>query len=204
MGETEKVEPSLWATYNAAQGERPVRDLALDALEAAGPAAGRLAVDLGCGLGRETDAMLRAGWRVHAVDWEADTEENLLKTTRPEDRDRLTTQISGFAELAELPAAHLVYAGFSIPYIPPATFAGLWGVVSAAVEPGGLFAADLLGVNDSYRAEHEGEYTFWAEDALRELLDGWELVKFDVEEHDRPAFSGPHHWHLFHVIARKA
>ena len=203
IGETGQTEPSIWATYNAAQGERPVRDLVLEAIAAAGPADGRTAVDLGCGLGRETDAVLRAGWWVHAVDWESGKEDNVFRTTRPEDRDRLTIQTSDFADLTELPPAHLVYSGFSIPYVPSATFAVLWDVVEAAVLAGGVFAANLLGVNDSYTREHSGEYTFWAEDDLRTLLAGWELVKFDVEEHDRPAFGGPHHWHLFHVIARK-
>ncbi|WP_344661212.1 class I SAM-dependent methyltransferase [Catenulispora subtropica] len=195
---------SEWMDYNAAQTAREVRPLLLDALTAAGPGAGRQAVDLGCGLGRESDALLRAGWRVHAVDFAPNTEENLHATTREQDRERLTVEVRSFADLAGLPDADLVYAGFSIPYIPRDVFDRLIGVVRTAVRPGGLFAANLLGVNDGYRAEHGEEFTFLDEDEVRSLLfPGWDLVRLDIEDYDGRAYSGPHHWHLFHLVARR-
>lgn len=198
------MELTEWMDYNAGQGARDVRPLLLDALALTGPGDGRRAVDLGCGLGRETDALLRAGWRVHAVDFAPNTEENLRATTREADRERLTVQVRGFAELDALPAAELVYAGFSIPYVPRAVFDRLIGVVRSAVLPGGLFAANLLGVRDGYRAEHAEEFTFLEEDEVRSLLfPGWEIVHLDIEDYDGKAYSGPHHWHLFHLIVRR-
>lgn len=190
--------------YNAAQSEREVRPLLVTALEVAGSGAGRQAVDLGCGLGRESDALLRAGWRVHAVDFAPNTEENLRASTRAEDRDRLTFEVCDFADLKRLPEADLVYAGFSIPYIPRDVFDRLLATVRAAVKPGGLFAANLLGVNDGYRAAHAAEFTFLDEDEVRSrLFPGWDLVRLDVDDYDGKAYSGPHHWHLFHLVARR-
>jgi hypothetical protein len=37
----------------------------------------------------------------------------------------------------------------------------------------------------------------------RAVFDGWELERFDEEENDGEACSGPKHWHVFHAVARK-
>jgi SAM-dependent methyltransferase len=220
------VEITEWMNYNAKQTARELRPLFVDVLTLAetgptgptgpsdngpadpgpadtDPAPGRRAVDLGCGLGRETDALLRAGWHVHAVDFAPNTEDNLRATTRAADRDRLTIQVSEFADLDALPPADLIYAGFSIPYVPRPVFDRLITVIRSALRPGGLFAADLLGVRDGYRATHADDFTFLDEDEVRSLLfPGWELLRLDVEDYDGKAHSGPHHWHLFHLIVR--
>jgi trans-aconitate methyltransferase len=167
-------ELSIWAQYNAAQTERAVRPLCHEVLGLAGPGGGRMAVDLGCGLGRESDALLRAGWRVHATDWEPGTLDNLVATTRAEDQARLTVQTIGFADLTELPETDLVYAGYSVPYVAPEVFAGLWSVVRSSLRPGGWLALNLLGDRDSYAVEHTGEFTFLTPEAARSLFDGWD------------------------------
>ena len=205
------VKMTEWMNYNAKQDVREVRPLLVEVLEVAGPGtrpgsgarAERQAVDLGCGLGRETDALLRAGWRVHAVDFAPNTEENLRATTRASDRDRLTVEVREFAEIESLPPADLIYAGFSIPYVPRPAFDRLITVIRSALRPGGLFAANLLGVHDGYRADHADDFTFLDEDEVRtDLFPGWDLVRLDVEDYDGKAHSGPHHWHLFHLIVR--
>ncbi|MEK9661372.1 MAG: class I SAM-dependent methyltransferase, partial [Alphaproteobacteria bacterium] len=63
-----------WASYYRKTGERPPRATLLAALDRfdAEPASPdrRLAVDLGCGSGRDVVEMLRRGWRVLAIDAE--------------------------------------------------------------------------------------------------------------------------------------
>ena len=34
------------------------------------------------------------------------------------------------------------------------------------------------------------------------LFEGWAVERFEEEENDGDACSGPKHWHLFHVVAR--
>ncbi len=46
--------------------------------------------------------------------------------------------------------------------------------------------------------------TFHDVEAARALFDGLELESFVEEEEDGEAFEGPKHWHVFHVIARRA
>jgi trans-aconitate methyltransferase len=189
-----------WAAFNAQQGNRPVRPLLDDLIRQAGPGRGRLAIDLGCGAGVETRALLDAGWRVHAVDGEPGTRERLLRTIGGIHR-RLTTDARPFAALTELPPAHLVYAGYSLPYQEPDDFHRVWTVVRAALLPGGWLAANVFGEHDSW-AGRDGMTFLGAADA-RALVDGLEVVSWYEEDEDGPAFSGPKHWHVFDLVARR-
>ena len=56
-----------WTAYYEAQGERAPRDLLVATLDAFGPGA-HDAIDVGCGAGIDTLAILQRGWRVFAFD----------------------------------------------------------------------------------------------------------------------------------------
>jgi hypothetical protein len=38
---------------------------------------------------------------------------------------------------------------------------------------------------------------------VRDLFAGMTIVKFDEEDADGMAYSGPKHWHVFHITARQ-
>ncbi|MEV6347716.1 class I SAM-dependent methyltransferase [Actinoplanes sp. NPDC051851] len=182
-----------WETYNARQRDRPVRDLCRRALTLTGPGAGRTAVDLGCGAGRETEALLRAGWRVLAVDRgpALDIPAN----------DLLTVLAAGFEELDGLPPADLVYAGYALPYQTRESFDRLWTVIRSALRPGGRVAVDVFGVHDSWAGDPTG--TYLTADEARALADGLTIEHWHEVDAPGPAFSGPKHWHTFELIARR-
>ena len=56
---------------------------------------------------------------------------------------------ASFAE-AVLPEAHLVHAGYSLPFCAPAGFPEVWAAVRDALVPGGLFAGQFLGPRDGW------------------------------------------------------
>jgi SAM-dependent methyltransferase len=158
------------------------------------------AVDLGCGQGRDTIAMLERGWRVLAIDAEREAIERLR--SRAGDEPRLETRVASFAD-AEWPEADLVNAGYALPFCPPAQFDGVWARVAASVRPGGRFSGQLFGERDEWAADPELTFVT-RDDALRRLA-GFELERFDEEDADgQTALGDAKHWHVFHVIARRA
>jgi SAM-dependent methyltransferase len=189
---------STWTAYYESQGERAPRDLLLSTLDAFGPGA-RDAIDLGCGTGIETVAILRRGWRVFAVDAEPVGIDRLLVRASPPERERLDAQV-GSIEDVELPSADLVWAGYSLFFVPPQRFATTWRGIRASVRPGGRFAGQLLGERDTWAAG--GDVNAHRRADAEAFFDGWTLERFDEEENDGDACSGPKHWHLFHVVAR--
>jgi len=109
--------------------------------------------------------------------------------------------VAGFEDL-HLSETDLVYAGYSLPFCKPAAFDGLWDKITSSIRPGGRFAGQLFGVRDSWA--DEPEMTFHSAEQAAALL----AVEFDVEsleeiDEDGSAFSGPKHWHVFDIIARK-
>ncbi|WP_243420800.1 hypothetical protein [Micromonospora globispora] len=45
--------------------------------------------------------------------------------------------------------------------------------------------------------------TFLSEASARALLEGLDLVSFTERDEEGAAYSGPKHWHVFDVIARR-
>ena len=195
------ADSKVWADYNAAQAERPVRSLCLDAMAFAGPGNGRRAIDLGCGAGKETLAMLHAGWQVHAVDSLPDTRERLLGIAPADADGRLSIEVRDFQDLRTLPPAGLIFAGYSLPFIHPDRFGGFWAVMLSALRPQGVLAVNLFGDRDSWA--DIPEWNFHAEAGARLLFAGVEILKFEVYDDDGQSFRGPKHWHIYDVIARR-
>lgn len=197
-----------WDDYNADQQGREPRPSLARALAAlgdpsahAGPLGPRVAVDLGCGEGIEVTALLEQGWTVHAVDGEQAALRRLADRTAPELAARLTTHHLPFTGIDALPAADLIHSSYALPYCPPAHFATLWAAVRHALRPGAVLACQLFGPHDD--SFGDPEMTFHDEAAVRELLSGLEIVDWKEEDADGAAYTGPKHWHVFHVVARR-
>ena len=196
---------NTWAGYYEWIKGRKPRPLFVDALArfGAGPGeAGSLqAIDLGCGDGAETLALLMAGWAVLAIDREPKAIELIRSRMPAQLQPRLETITSSFEE-ARLPPADFVYAGYSLPFCRPEYFDPLWAKIAACIEPGGRFAGQLFGIRDSWA--NDPEMTFLSAEQVASLF----AVRFETEvlnerEEDGPSFSGPKHWHVFDIIARK-
>ncbi|MBX3405080.1 MAG: class I SAM-dependent methyltransferase [Phycisphaeraceae bacterium] len=160
-----------------------------------------LAIDLGCGEGRDTLELLRRGWRVRAIDSHPMAFDLLLPRVPTEQRERLTVRAAAFEGL-DLPAARLVNASFSLPFCEPAHFDALWSRIVAAVEPGGRFCGQLFGDRDSWATIPDRSHQ--TEQRARDMFAAFDIEEFRAEEKDdNDALGNPKHWHVFHVVARR-
>jgi SAM-dependent methyltransferase len=188
-----------WADYYDENEDREPRELLLDALSRFGSGP-HDAVDLGCGSGIDTLAILERGWRVFATDAEAEGIRRLRSRIPAELTPALRTTVARMEEV-EIPEADLIWAGFSLFFCPPGRWSEVWRKVSDAVRPGGRFGGQILGERDTWASDHE--ISSFSLDDGRALFGGFEIERFEEEEEDGEACSGPKHWHLFHVLARR-
>lgn len=194
------TENNPWTNYYQAQSGRPPRPLLLAAIDRFGATTGLQAIDLGCGEGTDTLALLRQGWRVLAIDEQPEAIARLTAQIPADLRERLQTQTVAF-EAVSLPPADLIYAGFSLPFCRPTHFAMLWDKVVSALPPGGRFAGQIFGDRDSWA--DDPNMTFSTITATEELLRPFGLESFTEIDEDGQAVTGPKHWHYFEVIGRK-
>jgi trans-aconitate methyltransferase len=191
---------NTWENYYQKIKGRAPRPLLLDALKQYPSGESLHAIDLGCGDGTESALLLERGWHVLAIDGEPAAIKHLLAKVPAESRSRLETQVSRFEDVI-LPPADLIHASLSIPFCKPEHFPALWQKIVDAIKPGGRFAGQFFGVRDSWA--NDREMTFHTEEQVREMLQDFEIESFHEQDEDGNAVSGPKHWHVFTVIARK-
>jgi SAM-dependent methyltransferase len=191
-----------WVGYYDEQGEREPHDLLLQVLAMFDDDGRRgLAVDLGCGQGFETAELLRRGWDVVAIDATEEGIRRLRGRVPDSDAPRLRTVVSRMED-AEVPAADLIHASYSLPFCRPTVFPRLWGDITEAIRPGGRFAGELFGDRDTW-ASSEEDMSFFDVASAQALFDGMELESFVEEENDDHGWDEMKHWHVFHAIARR-
>ncbi len=187
-----------WSAYYRWIEGRAVRALLERALREYGEVSpGAVAVDLGCGDGTETRALLAAGFSVTAVD-SADGSMELLSRL-PEAGTTLSLVRTPMQE-ADVPPADLVHASLSLPFCPPDDFEALWARLRSALRPGGLLACDLFG--DRHDWAGEGGMTVMTRARVLDLVSGLDLRSLHEIEEETQSFRGPTHWHAFQVVAR--
>jgi tellurite methyltransferase len=191
-----------WAAYYEKLRERPPRRTLVAALDRFGAgSSGYLAVDLGCGDGRDVTEMLRRGWRVVAVDSEPEALRQLQARPLPEGCE-LTPIQARFEEVPLPIGLSLVNSSFALPLCEPEVFHLLWERIREALPVGGRFSGQWYGPRDSWLGRPG--MTFVDRDEALALLKGLELEMFEEEEDDGVTPRGnAKHWHIFHIVARK-
>ena len=219
-----RSESEYWSRYFDAVHGLPPRDTLTRALDlfAHSPPAGHtpgtcpchpdalgVALDFGCGSGRDTLEMLSRGWCVLAIDAQHEAINRLVEHVPDELMPLLRTGVETFEEMPLPPAMFdVINASFAIPHVAEREFGPLWQRIAQALRPGGRFAGQLFGVNDSWNTPAGGPdgiaRTFHSRQQVDDLLAGLHVEHLEEIERDgKDAFSRPKHWHVFHIVARK-
>jgi trans-aconitate methyltransferase len=166
------------------------------------------AIDIACGEGRDTRAILAASprWHVFATDSSKEGLQRLTKSLADADLARVTLTQSTMEELAALVptprSADLVNASFALPFCYPSHFPKLWKWIGETLVPGGMFAGQFFGDHDEW-AKVRPQSHFTRRQVLG-LLDGYEIIHLEeVEKDGDDAMGGLKHHHVFHAVAKR-
>jgi tellurite methyltransferase len=210
MSQPTKQQPFIpdWSAYYEAVEGRPPRETLLTALNLFesfesqdSVSTSRLAVDLGCGDGRDTVELLQRGWRTIAIDGELEAIAR-LQNRSDVNLNRLETRVDHFESLQLPNPVDLINASFCLPFCPPHEFPTLWGKIVQALRPGGRFCGQLFGDRDSWAIYPNR--THHTRVQVDTLLIPFEVEWFEEEDHPgRTALGEEKHWHIFNIVARK-
>lgn len=192
-----------WAAYYRQLRDRPPRRTllaALDRFDTSRPASS-LAIDLGCGDGRDIVEILRRDWKVIAVDSEPEALRQLAARGLP-GPERLTPVLARLEDVPLPPGVLLVNSSFAMPLCEPDRFRDLWARIRHALPAGGRFSGQWYGVRDSWHGR--SAMTFLERADAMTMLRGLDVEMFEEEEADGVTPRGnAKHWHIFHVVARQ-
>lgn len=188
-----------WQAYYDSVANRPPRKTILTALAAFNEPG--IAIDLGCGDGRDTVAILQQNWQVLAIDKEARAIASLI--ARPNLNTRqLTTQIASFEELQLPKSVDLINASFCLPFCSPEAFPNLWNQIFNSLVAGGRFCGHLFGDRDSW-SDNQLVNCFTRQQ-VETLLTPYTIELLEEEEHPgKTPLGEDRYWHIFHIVARK-
>lgn len=165
----------------------------------------KTAIDLGCGIGHETLELLKAGYKVTAIDSQSETFEYMKQLPlMPRYEGNLKTIVSTFEQLdfQAIPQVDLVIASFSLPFMKPQDFNRIWQQVVSKVKPGGYFIGNFFAPDFSFFAEKfRHSMTFHSKLEAVALLNGFEIVSF--QEVNVPATKPGTMNHYYAFVGRK-
>ena len=162
----------------------------------------KVALDLGCGAGRDTKYLLEQGFKVTAVDGSPLAAKYLAALPHQE---RLIFLASSFKDFNfPLDEYDLVNAQYSLPYAERDYFADVFSRMEKSLKKGGVFVGQLFGAKDDWFKSPTSLTKFHTEEEARDLFANWDVVAFDPFEYESKLDNGTmKHWHTFHVLARK-
>ena len=198
--QTEERRPERFAAYIAARRFDPPRALLVKAAGLVEPK--DHALDGGAGALNATTYLLSAGFK-HVTALDSSPASQAVAAELPQERVRFV--LSRFEDF-DFPAGlyDLVNAEFSLPFIGADAFSLVFARLLASVKPDGLFTGQLFGPDDSWNRPESG-MNFHSRSEVERLFLGCDIIELAEENHPGKTKLGEDkHWHIFHIIARKA
>lgn len=156
------------------------------------PSLNKRAVDLGCGNGRDSYALLQDGWKVSAYDYSKSAIASL------DNHPNLTATCCSFEDI-EWSAVELINASFAIPFCDKKVFPDLWDAITKNLTKGGVFCGHFFGNEDSWQ-----QLLLFSKDELNQLFESFQFDFFKEKKFHEKTISGhAKDWHLFEIVAIK-
>lgn len=166
-------------------------------------------LDLGVGNGRNIKTLLEKGATVYAYDADPAS----IKLIRSEfsaflNTKKLFARQESFEEIASLPAADMIIAWRSLPFMEEEKFPAFWKKIEEALVPSGLFTGTFFGKQHKTKRPLSSPKLFrLTRDEVLHLFKDFLIVDFqesmDYDEEVSQKWGGDQFEHIYKVIAKK-
>lgn len=164
----------------------------------------KVAVDAGCGAGRDAMYMVEHGYTVHSYD-KSDAAILRLKEVGGRHIDNTLFPKTCSFEQFEYPQTTLVNACSSLFFCDPALFASAWQRLTNSLQKGGVFCGHFMGPDDTWAKMGRGDLTIHSYTDIQALFND-EFKIIDIVEHNTDGttlLGKSKHWHVYAVVAQK-
>ncbi|UTV29769.1 class I SAM-dependent methyltransferase [Photobacterium atrarenae] len=162
----------------------------------------RIAVDCGCGTGRDTLFLLEQGYQVYAFDIDISCLKILSEHPLAAATPQLDVQQSSFADY-RFPRAHLLNASACLFFSPRPEFPQLWHNIEQSLFSGGIFCGHFL-EQDAQDYDTNLPVLTWTRQDLEQLFTNFYIVSWKEKREYSAQLTGKKRAWLVHtVIAMK-
>ncbi|WP_417583723.1 class I SAM-dependent methyltransferase [Nitrincola sp.] len=159
------------------------------------------AIDCGCGSGSDIDYLSQQGYRVQGFDNNPEAIE--ICCERFGGNVMVDIACCSFEDY-DYPDCGLVLAHSSLFFSDAERFSETWNKMISALQPGGVFSGDFMGIKDDWALNPQRQINAMTEQQVRGLFEPFDLVHFNErDEPGKTALGYPKHWHIFSVLAVK-
>lgn len=160
-----------------------------------------LAIDIGCGAGRDTVSLIKNNWNVIAID-KNDVFKYIDEKLNLDEKMKLKV-IKSEIENIKLEKNDLVVANNSLPFCSKKYFFKVWSDIVDSIKKDGYFIGTFFGLKDSW-ASYRKKMNFVNKQQIFELFNQFEIIELNEFEKDSKSAAGEYkHWHIYAVIAKK-
>ena len=167
----------------------------------------KVAIDCGCGAGSDIAFLRSQGFLVHAFDIE---EESILRCSKRFEHDSDVQLSQASFNSYDYPKVSLIVADASLFFCPNQQFNMVWGNISNALLPNGVFCGSFLGPEDTMAGPNYNKESYWpdilvmSEEQVKSLFKGFSIASFTEHRTSGRTPDGKlHQWHIFSVVAKK-
>ena len=170
----------------------------IEAIESFNLAPG-IAIDIGCGAGRDTRYLLEKGYAVTAIDKDPSVEDYLKRLPHSDNLKFICTAIEDY----NFESYDLVNAHYALPFITNVSFDAAMKKIIDSMKPDGLFVGQLFGVDDEWNTP-DTKMSFCERSVVNTFFHNFKHLDIrEVNEEGSTASGDSKHWHVFNIIARK-
>lgn len=187
-----------WSKYYEQTKSLQPSNLLIEAFESFNLKPG-IAIDLGCGAGRDARYLLEKGFTVKAVDKDP-IAKKYLDLLPHQERVGFTC-----ADFGDFTYSHydLINAHYALPFIEKASFDSVMKKIVGSINVGGMFVGQLFGPNDEWNTPESTMY-FCKRADVNKLFKNFKVLEIkEVDEEGTTANGSSKHWHVFNIIAQK-